>query len=91
VADPAAKLYYNDYNIDRAGAKATGALNIVRLVKSYGAPIHGVGFQGHLTTGQVGAASQYVTNWNQFTALGVEIAVTELVSRLSFLAWRIRL
>jgi endo-1,4-beta-xylanase len=80
AADPAAKLYYNDYNMDRAGAKATGGLNLVKLVQAYGAPIHGVGFQAHLTTGQVGAASQYVSNWNQFTALGVDVAVTELVS-----------
>jgi endo-1,4-beta-xylanase len=77
-ADPDAKLYYNDYNCDRAGAKATGAQNLIKMVKQYGAPIHGFGMQGHLTTGQVGSASQYVSNMQAFAALGVEVAFTEL-------------
>ncbi|KAL2020433.1 hypothetical protein VTK56DRAFT_8399 [Thermocarpiscus australiensis] len=78
AADPAAKLYYNDYNCDRPGAKATGAQNLIKMVKQYGAPIHGFGMQGHLTTGQVGSASQYVSNMQAFAALGVEVAFTEL-------------
>ncbi|KAB5576611.1 glycoside hydrolase family 10 protein [Coniochaeta sp. 2T2.1] len=78
AADPAAKLYYNDYNCDKPGAKATGAQNLIRMVKSYGAPIHGFGMQGHMTTGQVGSAAQYVSNMQAFTALGVEVAYTEL-------------
>jgi endo-1,4-beta-xylanase len=78
AADPAAKLYYNDYNCDRAGPKATGAQNLIKMVKSYGARIDGFGMQGHLTTGQVGAASQYVSNMQAFAALGVEVAYTEL-------------
>jgi endo-1,4-beta-xylanase len=76
--DPGAKLYYNDYNCDKAGAKATGALALIKMVKSYGAPIHGFGMQGHLTAGQVGAAAQYVSNMEAFAALGVEVAYTEL-------------
>ncbi|KAJ9137554.1 Beta-xylanase [Pleurostoma richardsiae] len=77
-ADPAAKLYYNDYNIEKAGAKSTGAQNLVRMVKQYGAPVHGVGVQGHFTTGSVGAASALVQNLEAFAALGVEVAYTEL-------------
>ena len=48
------------------------------MVKSYGAPIHGMGLQGHMTTGSVGAASQYVTNMQAFANLGVDVAFTEL-------------
>nr|ADZ99358.1 endo-1,4-beta-xylanase B [Phialophora sp. CGMCC 3328] len=75
-ADPAAKLYYNDYNCEKAGAKSTGAQNLIKMVKSYGAPIHGI--QGHFTTGQVGGSSALVSNMQAFTALGVEVAYTEL-------------
>ncbi|KAK4235260.1 glycoside hydrolase [Achaetomium macrosporum] len=78
AADPTAKLYYNDYNCDKPGSKATGAQNLIKMVKQYGAPIHGFGMQGHMTAGQVGSASQYVTNMRAFANLGVEVAFTEL-------------
>lgn len=78
AADPAAKLYYNDYNCDKPGSKANGAQNLIRMVKAYGAPIHGFGMQGHMTTGQVGSASTLVSHMNTFTALGVDVAYTEL-------------
>ncbi|KAH8878750.1 glycoside hydrolase family 10 protein [Thozetella sp. PMI_491] len=78
AADPSAKLYYNDYNCDKAGRKSTGAQNLIKMVKAYGAPIHGMGLQGHMTTGQVGSASPLVSNLQAFTALGVDVAYTEL-------------
>jgi endo-1,4-beta-xylanase len=78
AADPAAKLYYNDYNCDRPGPKSTGAQNLIRMVKAYGAPIHGMGLQGHMTTGQVGSQANLISNLNAFTALGVDVAYTEL-------------
>jgi endo-1,4-beta-xylanase len=78
AADPNAKLYYNDYNIETAGAKATGAQNIVKLVKQYGAKIDGVGLQGHLVVGQVPSASTLASVLTGFTNLGVEVAYTEL-------------
>jgi endo-1,4-beta-xylanase len=46
--DPAAKLYYNDYNLEYGEAKALGAVRIVKLVQSYGVKIDGVGLQAHL-------------------------------------------
>jgi endo-1,4-beta-xylanase len=45
-ADPDAELYYNDFNLTKAGKRA-GALRIVRQLKARGLRVDGVGDQGH--------------------------------------------
>ncbi|KAE9407502.1 beta-1,4-endoxylanase [Gymnopus androsaceus JB14] len=42
AADPNAKLYINDYNIESTGAKSTAMMNLVKTLKANGTPIHGV-------------------------------------------------
>ena len=82
AADPTAKLYYNDYNIETAGSKATAALNIVKTVQAAGVKIDGVGFQGHFIVGSSPSKASLVLNLETFTALGVEVALTELDIRM---------
>ncbi|KAJ7485762.1 endo-1,4-beta-xylanase C precursor [Mycena latifolia] len=83
AADPAAKLYINDYNIETAGAKATAMLNLVKELQAANVPIDGIGMESHLIVGEVPSASSFISNWEQFTALGIEIAVTELDIRMT--------
>src|SRR5438270_657388 len=45
-ADPKAELYYNDYNLENE-AKRKGGVELVRKLKTAGAPITGVGLQDH--------------------------------------------
>ena len=71
AADPGAKLYINDYNIEQTGAKATAMLNLVKELLADGVPIDGVGFQCHFIVGEVPTSFQSVLE--QFTALGVEV------------------
>jgi endo-1,4-beta-xylanase len=78
AADPDAKLYYNDYNIETAGSKSTAAQNLVKMVQAYGAKIDGVGLQAHLIVGSVSSASSMQSNLQSFVDLGVEVAYTEL-------------
>ncbi|KAF5663707.1 endo-1,4-beta-xylanase [Fusarium heterosporum] len=82
-ADPAAKLYYNDYNLEQNGAKTDRAVELVKLIQDAGAPIDGVGFQGHLIVGETPSRSELVTMLKRFTALDVEVAYTELDIRHS--------
>lgn len=83
AADPNAKLYYNDYNIESAGSKSTGAQRIVKLVQQYGAKIDGVGLQTHFIVGSTPSQSAQTTNLAAFTALGVDVAYTELDIRMT--------
>ncbi|KAH7350183.1 endo-1,4-beta-xylanase Z [Plectosphaerella cucumerina] len=85
AADPDTKLYYNDYNLEYNGAKTTRTLEVVRIIQDAGAPIDGVGFQGHLIVGSVPSRSQLATTLRRFTALGVEVAYTEVDIRHSSL------
>ncbi|OQE43023.1 hypothetical protein PENCOP_c003G06500 [Penicillium coprophilum] len=83
AADPSAKLYYNDYNIESPGAKSTGAQRIVKLVQQYGAKIDGVGLQAHFIVGSTPSQSAQTSNLAAITALGVEVAYTELDIRMT--------
>ncbi|KAF4627511.1 hypothetical protein G7Y89_g10643 [Cudoniella acicularis] len=83
--DSTAKLYYNDYNIEYSGAKATAALNLVTSLKTRGIKIDGVGLQAHFIVGSTPSLSAQTTNLESFTALGVEVAYTELDIRFSSL------
>lgn len=78
AADTDVKLYYNDYNIEYSGAKATAALGIVDLIQGAGVQIDGVGFQGHFIVGSTPGAADLASILNDFVAKGVEVAYTEI-------------
>ena len=80
TADPNAKLYINEYNIEYTGAKATALLNLAKQLLADGVPLDGIGFQCHFIVGEVPTSMQSVME--QFTALGLEVAITELDIRM---------
>ena len=76
-ADPAAKLCYNDYNIeDWNAAKTQGVYRMVRDFKARGVPIDCVGLQAHFGAG--GPPASFQTTLSNFAALGVDVQITEL-------------
>jgi endo-1,4-beta-xylanase len=83
--DPDVKLYYNDYNIEYSGAKATAAANIVASLKARGIKIDGVGLQAHFIVGGTPSESDLISVLKRYTSLGVETAYTELDVRFSAL------
>ncbi|MDR6975062.1 endo-1,4-beta-xylanase [Streptomyces sp. 3330] len=77
LADPAAKLCYNDYNIENwSDAKTQGVYRMVRDFTSRGVPIDCVGLQAHFGAG--GPPSSFQTTLANFAALGVDVQITEL-------------
>lgn len=79
-ADPNAQLYYNDYNIEQGavenkGKHASSMLLLKRLIAE-GAPITGVGIQGHwhLDT-NLADVEKAIEN---YASLGLRVAITEL-------------
>ncbi|WP_405106826.1 non-reducing end alpha-L-arabinofuranosidase family hydrolase [Micromonospora sp. NBC_01405] len=78
VADPGAKLCYNDYNTDDwTHAKTQAVYNMVRDFKQRGVPIDCVGFQSHFNANSP-YPSNYRTTLSSFAALGVDVQITEL-------------
>lgn len=75
-ADPDAELYYNDYSLENPDKRA-GAIRLVRYLQENGAPITGIGTQGH-----------YFLDWPELeeiektilelAALGIDVMITEL-------------
>ncbi|KAI7785318.1 glycosyl hydrolase family 10 [Diaporthe eres] len=78
AADPDAKLYYNDYNIEATNAKQKKTVELVKLVKDAGERIDGVGLQGHFIVGSMSSQEDLESVMNEFVAAGVsEVAYTE--------------
>jgi endo-1,4-beta-xylanase len=79
-ADPDAQLYYNDYNIDQGavenkGKHVSSMMLLKRLIKE-GAPINGVGIQGHwhLNT-NIPDVEKAIENYE---SLGLKISISEM-------------
>jgi endo-1,4-beta-xylanase len=81
AADPAAKLYINDYNIEGLGAKSDAMYNLAQTLLAQGVPLGGIGFESHFIVGQV--PSNLQANMQRFANLGLDVAITELDDRMS--------
>ncbi len=85
-ADPQAQLYYNDYNIDQdtnydqttpqySGKHTSSMLLLKRLIKD-GAPIDGVGIQGHWHLyNNIPDIEKAITDYE---SLGLKVSISEL-------------
>jgi endo-1,4-beta-xylanase len=82
-ADPAAKLFINDFNIETVNAKSNAMLSLVTSLKQQGVPIGGVGFESHFVLGQISSPTALEQNIARFTALGLSVEVTELDDRIT--------
>ncbi|WP_194924461.1 endo-1,4-beta-xylanase [Catenulispora pinisilvae] len=80
AADPNAKLYLNDYNIEGENAKSNAMYSLAQSLLAQGVPLNGIGFESHFILGQIPSDMQ--ANMQRFAALGLDVAVTELDDRI---------
>ena len=78
-ADPKAQLFYNDYEIEGAGApKSEAAYQLCKRLKEAGVPIDGIGFQMHVDPRKWPTAEQIRSNVARYAALGLIVEFTEV-------------
>lgn len=80
-ADPEAKLFFNDYNVENANAKSDAYYALIQDLLEQGVPVHGFSAQGHLST-RYGFPDGLEDNLRRFDALGLETAITEVDVRM---------
>ena len=75
-ADPNAQLYYNDFSLEDA-PKRTGAIALIKKLQAQGAPIVGIGLQGHYRMDWP-APHDVDETIEAFARLGLKVMITEL-------------
>lgn len=75
-ADPQAKLYYNDYSIEKQ-PKRDKALRLIRDLKKRKAPLDGIGIQGHWQLDHI-PFQDIEDAILAFNAEGLDVMITEL-------------
>lgn len=80
TADPAAKLFYNDYSAEMMNPKSDAILAMATDFKNRGVPLDGIGFQMHvnLSFDNPTTLTSFTNNLQRFAALGLELHITEL-------------
>ncbi|MGA2424239.1 MAG: endo-1,4-beta-xylanase [Terriglobales bacterium] len=86
-ADPQALLFYNEAEAETMNAKSDAIYAMVRDFRERGVPIDGVGFQMHISQTQLSQTqmanlhadvASLSANIKRFTALGVQVHITEM-------------
>ncbi|MEU6593871.1 endo-1,4-beta-xylanase [Streptomyces sp. NPDC046881] len=80
-ADPHARLYLNDYNIEATGPKSDAYHRLAKDLLARGVPLDGIGFQAHLAL-QYGYPSTLEDNLRRFSRVGLDTALTEVDVRM---------
>ena len=81
AADPAAKLFINDYNLESDSRKLDSVIKIINELKTASVPIHGVGLQMHISinTNNIGIDNAF----QKLAATGLLIHVSEMDVRVN--------
>jgi len=76
-ADPDARLFINDYNIDWPGPKERAMLRLIGRLQRDGVPIGGIGMEEHLSLSWSPTQQQLAEAMGAFADRGLQVQVTE--------------
>jgi len=76
--DSSKKLFYNDYGAEDMGKKSDRQYDMVKSMLERGIPIHGVGFQLHVTTEAAPSTADLRANMLRLGELGLDVHMTEI-------------
>jgi len=83
-ANPDARLFINEYGVERMGPKSDSLYNLIKGLLERGVPIHGLGLQMHLSIADSKGFEKPPTvqdleeSIQRFADLGLEIHITEM-------------
>jgi GH35 family endo-1,4-beta-xylanase len=79
-ADPSARLFINDFGVLEARGRGTrhqnGYYRTIKYLIDEGAPLGGIGLQGHFSSG-LASPAKLLETLNRFAAFGLPLEVTE--------------
>ena len=78
AADPAALLFYNDYDTEGINPKSDAVYAMVKDFRARGVPIDGVGIQAHITDLAAKDLATMEANIARLAALGLQVHITEM-------------
>lgn len=81
AADPGAKLFINDYNLESDSRKLDSVIKIINELKAASVPIHGVGLQMHININSSNAGIDNALT--KLAATGLLIHVSEMDVRVN--------
>ena len=83
AADPAARLFYNDYGGEGLSQKANRIYDLVRELLAAGVPIDGVGLQMHISANSRPPNASIASNMRRLAELGLTVHISEMDVRVN--------
>jgi endo-1,4-beta-xylanase len=77
-ADPAAKLFVNEFAAERAGPKRDALLGLARDLHERGVPLDGIGLEDHTTVAGAPSQQELEDTMRRVGDLGLDVELTEV-------------
>lgn len=78
AADPRAKLFINDFNVESPGLKLDGLVRLAGDLLAQGVPLDGVGLQTHSHIANFTNQATLINTMRRFQSMGLEVQITEM-------------